>query len=141
MGLGAEDARIRVELVTSVPEKDSDISEIAETARGVLEKLLDAMGIFDTTVSESEQVVEQEAVSAPIVLNVEGSDLGILIGRRGQTLSSLQYIVRLIVGHQTKASVPIIIDVEGYKQRRFESLRTLAFRIAEQVMDRGTPFT
>jgi spoIIIJ-associated protein len=78
--------------------------------------------------------------AAPITLNIKGDDLGILIGRRGQTLSCLQHIVRLIVGHQTEVWVPIIIDVEEYKQRRYEALQALAWRIAEQVKADGESF-
>ncbi|MBI2287496.1 MAG: KH domain-containing protein, partial [Chloroflexi bacterium] len=76
-----------------------------------------------------------------IALDVKGDDLGILIGRRGQTLAGLQYIVRLIVGHQTKNWVPIVIDVEGYKQRRYQALQVFARNLAEQVKAKGTPFT
>ena len=51
-----------------------------------------------------------------------------------------RYIVRLIVANKAKARVPIVIDVEGYKQRRYEALRALAHRMAEQVKARGRPF-
>ena len=74
-------------------------------------------------------------------LNIEGEDLGILIGRRGQTMASLQHVVRLIVAHQMQVRMPIVIDVEGYKQRRCEGLRALARRLAEQVKARRMPFT
>jgi len=79
--------------------------------------------------------------ATPIAFDIRGEDLGILIGRGGQTLSCLQYIVRLIIAHQTKSWLPIIIDVEGYKQRRYETLQALARRIAEQVTAKGVPFT
>ena len=84
---------------------------------------------------------EEEEVAPPIAFDVKGDDLGILIGRRGQTLASLQYIIRLIVGHQTETWIPIDIDVEGYKQRRYKALQILAQRMAEQVEIRGVPFT
>ena len=70
-----------------------------------------------------------------------GDDLGILIGRRGQTLASLQFMVRLIVSHQTKKWVPIVVDIESYRRRRSEKLEALAERLAEQVRERGRPFT
>jgi spoIIIJ-associated protein len=54
---------------------------------------------------------------------------------------SLQYIVRLIMSHKMEVGVPIVLDVEGYKQRRCEGLRTLALRLAEQVRDRKTSFS
>ncbi|MFH0846551.1 MAG: R3H domain-containing nucleic acid-binding protein, partial [Chloroflexota bacterium] len=70
-----------------------------------------------------------------------GEDLGILIGRRGQTLASLQYIVRLILSHRLGTQVWVNLDVEGYKKRRYESLEKLAQRVAEQVRAQGTSFT
>jgi len=122
-----------------MPEKQS---EIFETARDVLEKLLDLMEIPARVVVSREFTVEEEdGTTASIGLNIEGDDLGILIGRRGLTLASLQHIVRLIVTNLMKMRLPIVIDVEGYKQRRCEGLRVLADRLAEQVKTRRIPFT
>jgi len=137
LGLGAEEARIRVEPLMSTPENESDI---ADTAKGVLETLLSMMGVTASVVSPARSFVEGES-TAPSAFDIKGDDMGILIGRRGQTLACLQYIVRLIVGNQTEAWVPIIIDVEGYKQRRYEALQALAWRIAEQVKAEGKLFT
>jgi len=121
-----------------VPEE----GDIADAAEGILEVLLSMMGVAASVVSPARSFVKDEGEdTAPITFNIEGEDLGILIGRRGQTLSCLQYIVRLIVGHQTGAWVPIIIDVEGYKQRRHEALQALARRMAEQVKAEQAPFT
>ncbi len=139
LGLGAEEARISVRPLVPTPREEGDI---AETAKGVIERLLTAMGVAASVVPYAQPFVEgEEAATAPIAFDIKGNDLGILIGRRGQTLSCLQYIVRLIVSHQTKVGVPITIDVEGYKQRRFESLRALAQRLAEQVSVKKAPFT
>jgi len=116
-------------------------SNVTEVAKSVLETLLDGMGIVASVALQAKPVTEGEGVTNPAVFDIEGEDLGILIGRRGQTLACLQFIVRLIVGHQTKDWVPIIIDVEGYKQRRYEQLHTLAKNLAEQVKARRVPFT
>ena len=118
-----------------------DEREVAELARNILENLLDRMGIPGTVNPVHEVLVESRAeVPSSITLNVEGDDLGILIGRRGQTLSCLQYMVRIIVGHQKNVWLPIVIDVEGYKQRRCNALQTMALRIAEQVTQKREPF-
>ncbi len=70
----------------------------------------------------------------PLTLNVRMEDgLGLLIGRRGETLAALQLLVNLIVSHQIKHRQRIIVDVENYRMRREENLRQLAFRIAQQV--------
>ncbi len=139
LGLGAEEARIRVRSLVKMPEKENDIVEVAKHA---LESLLTRIGVMASIVPQARPITEgEEEVATPVTLEIKGDDLGILIGRRGQTLASLQYIVRLIVGHQTKNWVPIVVDVEGYKQRRYEALRALAWRVAGQVKDKGTPFT
>ena len=71
----------------------------------------------------------------PLTLNIQGinENLGLLIGRRGETLSALQLLVGLIVGHRTKHRMRIIIDAENYRERREENLRSLALRVAQQV--------
>ena len=121
------------------PKKEGDIAEIANS---VLETLLTMMGVTASVVLQAEPLAGGgEQATAHIGFNIKGDDLGILIGRRGQTLTCLQHIVRLIVTHQTGVWVPITIDVEGYKQRRYEALQALAWRMAEQVKARGVPFT
>ena len=134
LGVGSEPAQVRVELVTE--EKGS----ITEVIKDVLETLLTKMDIVASVMPQVQPASDQEE-EAPIAFDIQGDDLGILIGRRGQTLACLQFVVRLIVGHQTKTWAPITIDVEGYRQRRSEKLRALAWRLAEQVRTRKSPFT
>jgi len=137
LGLGADEAVVRVTPLVPVPRGD-----ITEAVKDILERLLTLMGVDGSIVPQTQPIVEgeKEAVDS-VVVNIEGDDLGILIGRRGQTLSCLQFIVRLIVGQQMKDWVPIIIDVEGYKQRRYQALQDFARQMAEQVKTRETPFT
>ncbi|MFC1957352.1 RNA-binding cell elongation regulator Jag/EloR [Chloroflexota bacterium] len=137
LGMGTEEAVVRVQTLKSVPDGDT-----AELAKNILENMLSLMGVAGSVVLQTQPSDEAETESpAPIALNVKGEDLGILIGRRGQNLSCLQFIVRLIVGQRTSAWVPIVIDVEGYKQRRNQTLKTFAQNVAEQVKARGTSFT
>ncbi len=137
LGLGAEEAVVRVKPLMPVPESDT-----AEVARGVLERLLALMGVAGSIVPQAPPIVEgEEEAIASVTFDIEGDDMGILIGRRGQTLASLQYIVRLIVRNQAEAWVPIVIDVEGYKQRRYQTLQVFAQNMAEQVKARGESFT
>ncbi len=139
LGLGAEEAVVRVKSLVLTPKKES---EIAEVANGVLERLLTLMGVDGSVVPQAPPFVEEgKEASTSVAFDIKGDDLGILIGRRGQTLSCLQYIVRLIVGQQMKARVPVVIDVEGYKQRRYQALEAFARHMAEQVKARGAPFT
>jgi len=71
----------------------------------------------------------------PLTLNIHGihENLGLLIGRRGETLAALQLLVSLIVGHRTKHRMRIVVDAENYRERREENLRSLALRVAQQV--------
>jgi len=71
------------------------------------------------------------------VLNIVGDDLGILIGRQNETLSALEFITRLMVNQQSRARSNFIIDVNGYRAKRAESLHKLALRMADQVQQTG----
>jgi len=114
---------------------------IAEVAKGILEELLAKLGVEASVVAQPGEPVEEGEEVNPATLDIEGEDLGVLIGRRGQTLASLQYIVRLMVGNKIEKWEPVVIDVEGYKQRRYEQLQSLAWQLADQVKDRNIPFT
>lgn len=124
LGMGVEEAKIKVRLKLNTDEKGNAV----EVAKEVLETLIKLMKL-----TAEVSVVQENTDELPITLNIEGEDLGVLIGRRGQTLASLQYVVRLMVAEKLKAWVPINVDIAGYKQRRYESLRNLALRLAEQV--------
>ena len=116
-------------------------TEIFETSKNVLEELLRLMDLpSQVTRSDEFTVYGAEGDTSSIGLNIEGDDLGILIGRRGQTMVSLQHIVRLIMSHKMDVRIPIVLDVEGYKQRRCEGLRALANKLADQVRTRRVPF-
>jgi len=124
LGVGYEDAIVKVALI----EQHVDINNAVSLATDVLNKLIQTMQL-DVAIS----AVKEANGDEPISFDLEGDDSGLLIGRRGQTLSSLQYLVRLIVAEKVKTWVPISIDVGGYKKRRYESLHNLALRLAEQV--------
>jgi spoIIIJ-associated protein len=116
--------------------------EIFEATKQVLEELLSLMGLpARVSLSDEFTVTGENSEVVSVGLNIEGEDLGIIIGRRGQTMVSLQQIVRLIMSHKMQVKVPIVLDVENYKQRRCEGLRLLANRLAEQVKVRKTPFS
>ncbi|MDD4237738.1 MAG: protein jag [Desulfotomaculaceae bacterium] len=72
-----------------------------------------------------------------IQIDLEGSDLGLLIGRRGETLDSLQYLVNLSVNKNQEVRKKVIIDIEGYRRRREETLQKLALKLAEKAKQRG----
>jgi spoIIIJ-associated protein len=121
---------------------EKEIQKVQDETAAVVEKLLDLMDIpAEILVEECADIETESGIVPPVMLDLEGADLGILIGRRGQTLANFQYIVRLIMAHKLQMLVPVTIDVEGYKKRRYESLTVLAHRLAAQVRSRGVPFT
>jgi len=126
-GVGGEEALIQVKPLTP---KEKDVVKVATE---VLDTLLRLMGVVGRVEVLSEEM--------PIALNIEGDDLGILIGRRGQTLASLDYIVKLIVAGQLKAWLPLSVDVAEYKKRRRESLQGLALHLAEEVQLKRSAIT
>ena len=75
------------------------------------------------------------------IFEIEGDDAGLLIGRKGETLKTLQFLVRYIVGQRLDDRVNLMIDVEGYQERRHQSLANMARRVAQRVTDTGKPIT
>jgi spoIIIJ-associated protein len=122
LGVGGREAVIRVSS-TTLTEEDV-VSRVTE----VLDTLLGLMG--------AQGKVEVLSDELPLALNINGDDLGILIGRRGQTLVALEYVTKLIVVQRLKAWVPLTIDVGGYRKHRRDSLQKLALYLAEQVKSR-----
>ena len=136
LGMGAEEAIVKVTPLSQI-RKESNVATLAKEA---LEELLSLIKLTaEVELRSSLEGASSETES--IVLEVKGNDLGILIGRRGETLASLQYLVRLIVAHYQKARVPITIDIEGYKQRRYQALRELALRLAQKAKSSGRSVT
>lgn len=70
-------------------------------------------------------------------INLEGPELGILIGRRGETLDALQYLVNLSANKNQETRKKIIIDIEGYRNRREKTLQRLALKLADKARQRG----
>ena len=124
---GDEQALIRVKPMT-LPEE-----EAVKVVTEILNDLLELLGVTGKVEILSDEI--------PLDLDIKGEDLGILIGRRGQTLASLEYITKLMVVGRLKAWIPLTLDVAGYKKRRRDSLQRLALYLAEQVKSRGRAIT
>jgi spoIIIJ-associated protein len=109
-----------------MPIVENPTREDIEITVDVLQHILRYMSIHATI---------QVRATNPLTLNINGmrENLGLLIGRRGETLAALQLLVNLIVSHRTKHRMRIIVDAENYRQRREENLRSLALRVAQQV--------
>jgi spoIIIJ-associated protein len=117
LGIGAKPAIIRAKKKETIEDKAVDF----------LEKIFTSMNM-NVTISTSYDEGEQE-----LSINLEGDDMGILIGKRGQTLDSLQYLVSLIVNKGTEGYLRVKLDTENYRERRKDTLETLAKNIAYKV--------
>lgn len=105
----------------------------AAVGKEVLGALLQKMGVeAKITVRRAES--SRQGENAPWLLDVSGSDMSMLIGRRGETLTSLQYLTRLIASRKLERRANILVDVGGYKSRRSQQLRSLALRMADQAV-------
>ncbi len=119
---------------------------VAPIATEILQKLLTQMRFRARIMrhdSDEESYLNAENETPSLVLNVVGiteQDKSLLIGRRGETLAALQFMVNLLLGARTDLWARVIIDVDGYRLRRKEALTSLATRMAERVLAQRQPF-
>jgi spoIIIJ-associated protein len=150
---GSEDEEALVR-VTAVDDEEETASEtlapmptgnVDQIARRILEDLLERMDIDGYVTAVRSTVPGQKGEPEDtITLHVEGADeeaMGLLIGRRGETLRSLQFMVNLLVSRKVQKWPQVVVDVGNYRQRRQESLEGLARRMAERVRQSGRPLT
>lgn len=117
--LGAKDAKVRVTEVVN-PERKST---------RILNELFNCMKI--------EVEIKTERKDGYIKVNLTGPDLGVLIGRRGDTLDAIQYYINLAANKNADKRERFVLDIEGYRERREETLSKLAFRLAEKAKRKG----
>lgn len=118
---------------TRSPLQDDEF--ILSVAQATVKEILEKMGVkADVKANFPEDAAGDER---NIWVEVQGKDLSFLIGRRSETINSLQYIASLMVGKELGRWVSLQIDVEGYRQRRERALRQLARRMAEQALSSG----
>jgi spoIIIJ-associated protein len=119
------------------PATADEEREATELGRELLAGMLERMNLRATVEIVPQSEAEAEEGEQNLVLNVIGDDLGVLIGRQSEVLTSLQFILRLMVNQQTHSRTNLVVDVNGYKAKRAESLQKLALRTAEQVVQTG----
>lgn len=127
------------EQVTKVIEPDVDLAgteEAQSVALSVVEELLERLKV-QASVSTEIIPAEDERSKSLVWVDVRGNDLSILIGPRAETLNALQYVAGLIVSKELGRSIPLVIDVEGFRARRTQQLRQLARRMADQAVKTG----
>ena len=126
LGLGSELARVRVR---KLPASAS----MAALAMGVLNHIQKTIGT--STMATLRNAHDPEA-GGPVI-DIEGDDSGLLIGRRGETLRALQFLVNLMVNRDSTDKVRVLIDVEEYRARREGTLHEMALRVASRVAATG----
>ncbi len=124
----------------AAPQMEDDDAEVVQIARETVSELLQRMDIRGDVEARWGEADEEGRIR-PLLVDIHGDDLNILIGRRGKTLYALQYITRLILGKELKRPVAVVIDVEGYRARKEKQLRRLARRMAQQALETGRTMT
>lgn len=110
---------------------DDELDEVADTAISVLQDILKYFNIGEVTIDE------YEGDEGELILDITGDDLAVLIGRHGKTLDSLQFIVSAITVRKIGFRYPVIIDVEGYKNRQRQKLESIAQSAANRAVSQG----
>jgi spoIIIJ-associated protein len=149
LGIGARQARVRISVLSEdedaqpdesksqVPSEDTEDKDTTlKLTEEIVSELLEKMNL-EAKVEAKYGEESDNLPFRPILVDISGDDLSILIGRRAKTLNALQYITRLILGKELEHGIPLSIDVEGYRERRELQVRKLARRVAEQVVDTG----
>jgi len=168
-GLGGEQARVRVTALEGVEGQRQDVedeeardsgapgreemfgdseievkdisAEEVDLAADYLRTLLELMEINAEVSVRAPETPADGLGRATAVLDIDGEDLGLLIGRRGSSLAALQYLVNVMVTRRLGSRVLVTIDVEHYHRRREDSLRGLAHRMADRVRQSRRPVT
>lgn len=152
LGIGSRQARVRLTIKsegsttgdkskgkggdTSGTTSDDNIENAISIARETVAELLDKMGV-QAEVSAHLGESDGKGYRPPIIVDISGDDLSILIGQRAETLDALQFITRMIVGKEIGQAAHLVVDVEGYRSRREVNLRRLAQQMAEQATSTG----
>lgn len=117
--IGGRAARVRVSVEESICEK-------------AVQLVRDVVAAIEL---EADVLTREE--DDTVYISLEGKNLGVLIGRRGETLNALQYLVNVAVNRNCVEKKRVILDVEGYRKKREETLQRLALRLAEKARRRG----
>ncbi len=123
--VGVKKAKIRVKL------KAPSYETAAEKAKEILTKILEYVNL--------PTVVEAEARQDHVYLNIISNGSGLLIGKKGQTLSALQYLVSRMISKEFGQNIPIVVDTENYRARREKTLQELAKQLSKKVKKAKKP--
>ena len=135
LGVGYAPARVVATAadaaVATVSDEPADESELAADVRGLVERIVEELGVRG-------RVVVREGADG-LHVDCVGGDAGVLIGRYGQTIDAVQYIVNAIVARRGGERVEVTVDAAGYRERRRAMLERIAVRSAERARREGAP--
>jgi len=145
-GVGSRQARVRLMIKpASSPKPETSLpvpepapvgeDNLVRISRQTVVELLEKMKI--PAMVEARYGESDEEGKHPVLVDIHGDDLGVMIGRRAEILNAMQYIVNLIVSKQVEHWVQVTVDVEGYRSRRERQLRQMAVRMADQAIRTG----
>lgn len=122
-------------------DNDDDSGEVADDPAALESLSVDLLSKMLTLMNLDAHVVPAwESGSdgrSTLILDIQGRDLGVLIGRYGKTLASMQYLLRLMINQRLRQWPSVVVDVEQYKAKRKSRLTAMAHRIADQVVESG----
>lgn len=151
-GLGSRQVRVRLSVKNSFPIEAEPFKPVSNKETNRISDSVEQDEILNQTEQVVSELLHKMKVTAqvsahfgdfdeeghqPIYVDIRGSDLGILIGRKAEILNALQYIVNLILSKQFERWMQVIVDVEGYRSRRERQLRQMASRMADQAIKTG----
>ena len=128
LGIGSEPAKVRVRRI--------DANGIAGDALSIVSRILKSLDVIALASIRSIGADENE----PAVIDIQGEDAGLLIGKRGETLRSLQMLVNMMLSQQTdhqSSRMPVILDIEHYRKRKERNLQRLAEKMANRASETG----
>jgi spoIIIJ-associated protein len=132
LGVGYAPARVVAMIEESAAEfEPADESELAGEIRSLVERIASTLGVSCR--------VDVRAADEGLTVTFVGGDLGVLIGRHGQTIDAIQYLVNAIVAKSVGERVEVTVDAAGYRERRRTALEALAVRSARRAADSGLP--
>lgn len=126
-----EFASIREHFESGIALTDEETDKVADLAVDYLKKILAYFGETDSSIDE------YDGDEGELILDVNGGDLAVLIGRHGRTLDSLQMVLTSLMSSRIKFYYPIVVDIESYKTRRKKKLEDIAYAAAERAAKQG----
>lgn len=124
-------AEIRAAYEANEELSDDQLDAVADLAVGVIRDVLKCFGETDSTIDE------YDGDEGELILDVNGGDLAVLIGRHGRVLDALQLVISSIVSKRLGFHFPIVVDIEGYKNRRKQKIQTIARSAASRAKRSG----